>query len=59
MEAEKLLAELNRLRQDFDPDPDDPEWLAVHHAFCFISYNLARFQAYLDEQERLQADSDK
>ena len=54
MDAEKLLVELNRLRQDFDPDPDDIEWLAVHHAFCFISYNISRFQEYLDENARLE-----
>jgi len=50
MKAEKLLAELNRLRQDLDEDPADIEWLALHHAFCFISYKLGDFQRYLDEQ---------
>jgi len=30
-------------------DPRDPEWFALHHAFCFVSYRLAEFQAYLDE----------
>lgn len=50
MKAEKLLAELNRLRQDLDEDPADLEWLTLHHAFCFISYKMGDFQAYLDEQ---------
>lgn len=50
IKAEKLLAELNRLRQDLDEDPADPEWVTLHHAFCFISYKTADFQAYLDEQ---------
>lgn len=50
MKVEPLLAELNRLRQDLDPDPTDIEWLALHHAFCFISYKLSDFQRYLDEQ---------
>lgn len=48
--AETLLAELNRLRKDLAEDPSDPEWLALHHAFCFISYKIADFQAYVDEQ---------
>lgn len=50
MKVEPLLAELNRLRQDLDADPTDIEWLALHHAFCFISYKLADFQKYVDEQ---------
>jgi hypothetical protein len=48
--AETILAELNRLRKDLREDPADLEWLALHHAFCFISYKTAEFQAYLDEQ---------
>lgn len=50
MKAETILAELNRLRQDLDEDPSDIEWLALHHAFCFVSYKMGEFQAYLDEQ---------
>ncbi len=50
MKIEPLLAELNRLRQDLDADPTDIEWLALHHAFCFISYKTAEFQKYVDEQ---------
>ncbi len=53
MKAEKILAELNRLRHDLDPDPGDIEWVALEHAFCFISYRMGEFQAYLDEQVRL------
>ncbi len=49
MKAEPLLATLNRLRKDAEGDPQDPEWLALHHAFCFISYRMADFQRYLDE----------
>jgi hypothetical protein len=51
MKAEKLLAELNRLRGDLDKDPTDLEWLTLHHAFCFISYKMGEFQAYLDDAE--------
>ncbi|MEM8835595.1 MAG: hypothetical protein AAGD00_07225 [Planctomycetota bacterium] len=50
MNAEKLLAELNRLRQDIDKDPTDIEWLTLHHVFCFVSYKHGDFQAYVDEQ---------
>ncbi|MEO1007418.1 MAG: hypothetical protein AAFX79_02520 [Planctomycetota bacterium] len=48
IKAEKLLAELNRLRQDLDKDPSDLEWVTLHHVFCFVSYKTADFQAYLD-----------
>ena len=44
------VAELNRLRQDLDEDKTDIEWLTLFHAFCFVSYKLGDFQAYLDEQ---------
>jgi hypothetical protein len=50
MKAEKLLAELNRLRQDLQKDPSDLEWVTLHHVFCFVSYKLGDFQRYLDEQ---------
>ncbi len=53
MKAEKLLAELNRLRHDVDKDLTDIEWVTLEHAFCFISYKMGEFQAYLDEQVRL------
>lgn len=51
MKAETLLAELNRLRKDIDEDPSDIEWLTLHHVFCFVSYKMGDFQAYVDEQE--------
>lgn len=49
MKSEKLLAELNRLRQDMDQDPTDLEWFTLHHVFCFVSYKHGEFQKYLDE----------
>lgn len=52
MKAERILAELNRVRKDLGEDPTDLEWVAIHHAFCFISYQMAAFQAYLDDQDR-------
>jgi hypothetical protein len=50
MKAETILAELNRMRKDIGEDRSDLEWLAVHHAFCFLSYKTGEFQKYLDEQ---------
>lgn len=49
MKVERVLAELNRLRNDLERDPHDLEWFALHHAFCFISYKMGDFQRYLDE----------
>jgi hypothetical protein len=55
MKAEKILAELNRMRKDLGEDHSDLEWLSVHHAFCFLSYKMGDFQRYLDEQAKLGA----
>lgn len=49
MKAEAVLAKLNELRHEAEDDKDDPEYLALHHAFCFISYKTGEFQQYLDE----------
>ncbi len=49
MKAEPILAKLNELRKEAEGDDTDMEWLALHHAFCFISYKMADFQKYLDE----------
>ncbi|MGD9790606.1 MAG: hypothetical protein AB7Q00_12595 [Phycisphaerales bacterium] len=50
MKAETLLAELNRLRKDIGEDTSDLEWLAVHHAFCFLSYKMSEFQKYVEDE---------
>lgn len=55
MRAEPILAKLNELRHEAEGDREDIEYLALHHAFCFISYKMADFQAYLNEV----ADSEK
>jgi hypothetical protein len=34
---------------DADGSIQDLEWFTVHHVFCFVSYNMASFQKYLDE----------
>ena len=50
MKAERLLAELDRLRKDLDEDPSDLEWVTLHHVFCFVSYQMPKFKEYVDEQ---------
>ena len=52
MKAETLLAELDRIRKDLPKNPADLEWLALHHAFCFISYKMTDFRKYIDEQAK-------
>lgn len=49
MKAEPLLAKLNELRHEAEDDKEGLEYLALHHAFCFISYRIADFQKYLNE----------
>lgn len=49
MKPEPLLAELNRLRKDLGEDPTDIEWLALQHAFIFISYKHTEFAQYVKE----------
>jgi hypothetical protein len=50
IKAETILAELNRIRKDLGEDKSDIEWLAIHHAFCFVSYKMGDFQKYLDQE---------
>lgn len=52
MKVEPFLAELNRLRKDVGEDETDIEYLALHHAFVFISYKMNEFARYLDEAEK-------
>ncbi len=49
MRAEPILAKLNELRHEAESDKSDLEYLALHHAFCFISYKMGEFQKYLNE----------
>lgn len=51
MKAEQILARLNELRHEAEDDKTDLEYLSLHHAFCFISYKISEFQAYLDDVE--------
>ena len=49
MTAEQILAKLNDLRKDYADDPDDETGQALHHAFLFISYQMAAFKDYVKE----------
>lgn len=51
MKAERLLAELDRLRKDVPKDPTDLEWVTLHHVFAFVSYQMGAFKKYIEEQE--------
>ncbi len=52
MRAETLLAELDRLRKDVPKDQSDLEYLTLHHVFCFLSYKMTEFRAYVEEESR-------
>ncbi len=50
--ADQLLASLYALRKDYADDPEDPTYLALHHAFLFISYNMNGFKQYVEEARK-------
>jgi hypothetical protein len=52
--VEQLLSKLNELRKDYqeEDDPDNLEFLALHHAFLFISYNMEAFKKYVQEAQK-------
>lgn len=51
MRPETLLAELDRLRKDVPRDEADVEWLTLHHVFCFVSYKMTEFRAYVEQEK--------
>lgn len=51
IKAERLLAELDRLRKDVPEDKGDIEWQTLHHVFCFVSYKMTDFRKYVEEQK--------
>ena len=55
--AEQVLAQLFDLRKEYNDDPDDPTYQALHHASLFLSYRVGEFKAYLKEAAEL-ADDD-
>ncbi len=58
MKAETLLAELDRLRKDAPKDAGDLEWLTLHHVFCFVSYKMTDFRAYVEAETKKGAFAD-
>lgn len=52
MKAETLLAELDRLRKDVPKDEADLEWVTLHHVFCFVSYKMTEFRAYVEQEAK-------
>jgi hypothetical protein len=56
---EQLLAKLYELRKDYQDDPDDEHFQALHHAFLFISYNMDAFKRYVREAAQGSGKSDE
>lgn len=52
LNAEKLLAKLYAIRKDYADDQEDETYIALHHAFMFISYNLNTFKSYIEEENQ-------
>lgn len=48
--ADQLLARLYALRKDYADDPEDDTYQAIHHAFLFVSYNMAAFKDYVAKE---------
>lgn len=49
---ERVLAKLYELRKDYEDDPEDETYQALHHAFLFLSYQTAAFKQYLQEAQK-------
>ena len=45
--ADHLLARLYALQKDYADDPHDETYLALHHAFLFLSYHMNDFKDYM------------
>ncbi len=52
LNADQLLARLYALRKDYADDPEDETYQALHHAFMFVSYQMAGFREYLDKERK-------
>lgn len=52
--VEQILSRLNELRKDFqdDSDPENEHYLALHHAFLFLSYNMEAFKKYVAQEQK-------
>jgi hypothetical protein len=54
--AEQLLDKINKLRKDYDDDPEDETYQALHHSFLFMSYQIALLKEYLKNAAATDAD---
>jgi hypothetical protein len=54
LSVEQILSRLNELRKDFqdDIDPENEHYLALHHAFLFLSYNMEAFKKYVAQEQK-------
>jgi len=52
MKAESLLAELDRLRKDVPNNPTEIEYLTLYHVFCFVSFKMTEFRAYVESEAK-------
>ena len=52
LSAEKILAKLYEMRKDYADDPEDENYLALHHAFLFLSYQMGAFKEYLEGADK-------
>ncbi|MEZ6140514.1 MAG: hypothetical protein R3B84_08080 [Zavarzinella sp.] len=57
LNTEQLLAKLYEIRKDYADDPEDPTYLALHHAFLFISYKIGDFKEYVANVNERGSDS--
>ena len=57
LSVEQILSKLNELRKEYhdEDDPDNEEYLALHHAFLFLSYQMEAFKKYVAEAARREA----
>jgi len=56
--ADQLLARLYALRKEYEDDPEDPTYQALHHAFMFISYHMSQFKEYVQQESAKEQRSD-
>ncbi|MCX7665275.1 MAG: hypothetical protein N2112_07010 [Gemmataceae bacterium] len=59
MNADQLLAKLYALRKDYADDPEDETYLALHHAFMFISYQMSQFREYIEQENKKKKSSEE
>ena len=59
LNADQLLARLYALRKDYADDPEDETYQALHHAFMFVSYQMAGFREYLEKERAKEAQKAK